>query len=231
MGLYTNRIEILGSMQLKHLSLPAILCLLLGNTLCPQDKDEKPGGATVQMVTGKAQYEDGDQVQPITKGLVLKDGQTIRTEAGALVLLKLRNGGDLIIYEKSRLQLGEKKQDPAKVKILQYEGLAWSRIPKLKAGNSFNVEMPTATAGIRGTSFSTSVDATKESQVCVCEGTVKVSSEKGEATLKQGELVKVGKEKKMGKPMGDLTFLKHPTRQTLQCLNCHQGGYTRDGRY
>ena len=30
---------------------------------------------------------------------------------------------------------------------------------------------------------------------------------------------------------GDLQFLKHPTKQTISCINCHQGGYSRDGFY
>ena len=139
---------------------------------------------------------------------------------------------DLIIYENSKIKLSSEKGKPAKIKLLQYEGFAWSRIPRLKTGDSFIVEMPAATAGIRGTAFSTSIDAQKNSQVCVCEGTVKVSTEQGEAILKQGELARTQTGKKaMDRPVSDLTFLKHPTQQTLQCLNCHQGGYSRDGRY
>ena len=91
--------------------------------------------------------------------------------------------------------------------------------------------MPTASAGIRGTSFSSSVLDGNESQVCVCEGVVKVRNDQGEAVLKQGELLKARSGQAMGKPLGDLKFLKHPTKQTLSCINCHQGGYSRDGFY
>ena len=187
--------------------------------------------AVVEVVNGKAQYKDGEQVLPITKGMTLKEGQTVLTGAGQLVLLRLDNGGQLVIYENSEITLKSKDGDPAKVRLVQPKGFAWSRLPKLKKEESFEVEMPTATAGIRGTAFSSSVLEGNESQVCVCEGEVKVRNDQGEAVLKQGELLKARLGQAIGQPKGDLKFLKHPTKQTLSCINCHQGGYSRDGFY
>ena len=150
---------------------------------------------------------------------------------GQLVLLRLDNGGQLVVYGNSEITLKSKDGDPAKVRLVQPKGFAWSRLPKLKHNESFEGVMPTATAGIRGTAFSSSVLDGNESQICVCEGVVKVRNNQGEAVLKQGELLRARPGQAMGKPKGDLKFLKHPTKHTLTCINCHQGGYSRDGFY
>ena len=203
----------------------------LAATLFSQAPPPNGTQVVVEVVNGKAQYKDQDQVLPITKGMILKEGQTVLTGAGQLVLLRLGNGGQLVIYENSEITLKSKDGDPAKVRLVQPKGFAWSRLPKLKENESFEVEMPTATAGIRGTAFSTSVLSGKESQVCVCEGEVKVRNDQGEAVLKQGQLLKAKPGQAMDQPKSDLKFLKHPTPQTMSCVNCHQGGYSRDGFY
>ena len=189
-------------------------------------------GSVVEVVIGKAEYKSGDQVLPVTKGISIKDGDTIVTDLGEMVILRLENGGQLVVYEKSEMTIKSKEGDAAKSILDLDTGFLWVRVPKLKKGSSFNVDMPSASAGIRGTAFSASVTEKKESQVCVCEGEVKVTNPKGEeATLKQGQLLKVGSNAPMGKPGRDLKFLKHPVKSTLTCLNCHQGGYSRDGLY
>jgi len=189
-------------------------------------------GSVVEVVIGKAEYKSGDQVLPVTKGLTIKDGDTIVTDRGQMVILRLENGGQLVVYEKSEMTMKSKEGDAAKSILDLDTGFLWVRVPKLKKGSSFNVDMPSASAGIRGTAFSASVTEKKESQVCVCEGEVKVTNPKGEeATLKQGQLLKVDPNAPMGKPGRDLKFLKHPVKSTLTCLNCHQGGYSRDGLY
>jgi ferric-dicitrate binding protein FerR (iron transport regulator) len=148
------------------------------------------------------------------------------------VILRLSNGGQLVVYEKSEMTMKSKEGDAAKSILELDTGFLWVRVPKLKKDSAFSVDMPGATAGIRGTAFSASVTEDKESQVCVCEGEVKVTNPKGEeAVLKQGQLLKVGSNAPMGKPGRDLKFLKHPVKSTLTCLNCHQGGYSRDGLY
>ena len=189
-------------------------------------------GFVVEVVIGKAEYKSGDQVLPVTKGISIKNGDTIVTGLGQMVILRLENGGQLVVYEKSEMTMKSKEGDAAKSILDLDTGFLWVRVPKLKKDSSFSVDMPGASAGIRGTAFSASVTETKESQVCVCEGEVKVTNPKGEeATLKQGQLLKVGSNAPMGKPGRDLKFLKHPVKSTLTCLNCHQGGYSRDGLY
>jgi len=211
----------------KHFASIALLLSFFGSLLGQAEK-----GSVVEVVIGKAEYKSGNQVLPLTKGLTVKDGDTIITGLGQMVILRLSNGGQLVVYEKSEMTMKSKEGDAAKSILELDTGFLWVRVPKLKKDSSFSVDMPGASAGIRGTAFSASVTEKKESQVCVCEGEVKVTNPKGEeAVLKQGELLKVGPNAPMGKPGRDLKFLKHPVKSTLTCLNCHQGGYSRDGLY
>ncbi len=211
----------------KHFAIFAVLLSFFGSLPGQTGK-----GSVVEVVIGKAEYKSGDQVLPVTKGISIKDGDTIVTGLGQMVILRLENGGQLVVYEKSEMTMKSKEGDAAKSILDLDTGFLWVRVPKLKKGSSFNVDMPSASAGIRGTAFSASVTEKKESQVCVCEGEVKVTNPKGEeATLKQGQLLKVDSNAPMGKPGRDLKFLKHPLKSTLTCLNCHQGGYSRDGLY
>ncbi len=211
----------------KHFASIALLLSFFGSLLGQAEK-----GSVVEVVIGKVEYKSGDQVLPVTKGITIKDGDTIVTDLGQMVILRLSNGGQLVVYEKSEMTMKSKEGDAAKSILELDTGFLWVRVPKLKKDSSFSVDMPGATAGIRGTAFSASVTEKKESQVCVCEGEVKVTNPKGEeAVLKQGQLLKVGSNAPMGKPGRDLKFLKHPVKSTLTCLNCHQGGYSRDGLY
>ena len=203
----------------------------LGFTLFSQDPAQGGAHAVVEVVVGKAQYKDGQQVKPITKDMTLKEGQTVLTGANHLVILRLSNGGQLVVYENSEITLKSKDGNADKLSVELPKGFAWSRLPKLKKDHSFEVELPTATAGIRGTAFSASALDGNASQVCVCEGSITLRNDQGEAVLKQGELLKAIAGKAMDKPKGDLKFLKHPTKQTMSCINCHQGGYSRDGFY
>ena len=203
----------------------------LAFTLFSQDPAQGGVEAVVEVVVGKAQYKDGLQLKPITKDMTLKEGQAVITGADQLVILRLSNGGQLVVYENSEITMKSKDGDADKVSVVLPKGFAWSRLPKLKKDHSFDVELPTATAGIRGTAFSASALDGNASQVCVCEGSVTVRNDQGEAVLQQGELLKALSGQAIGKPKGDLEFLKHPTKQTMSCINCHQGGYSRDGFY
>ena len=208
------------------------MALATGLTLCLAQEPAQPlDGAVVEVVTGEASITTDGKALPITKGQVLNKGHVIQTGKGGLLLLKLRNKGELIVYENSRIELKSEPKKPAKIRLLQTEGFTWTRMPKLRNDQSFHVDMPAATAGIRGTAFSARVGRNKSSQVCVCEGAVTMETDEGEFTLKQGELASAESGKPVERPTTDLKFLKHPTRETQQCLKCHQGGYSRDGRY
>lgn len=214
-------------LQVLAISLAASLTLSLA-----QEPGQSMVGAVVEAVTGEATIQTGKaEPAPLTKGQTVREGQTLHTGKGGLVLLRLRNKGELILYENSRIELKSEPRKPKEMRLLQTEGFTWSRLPKLRTSDAFLIETPAATAGIRGTAFSTRVEPGAGTQFCVCEGSVTLRSLQGVITLRQGELARAESGKPMGSPVADLRFLKHPTRETLQCLECHQGGHNRDGRY
>ena len=187
-------------------------------------------GAVVKIMKGQPIYRAGEQVLPVTKGMTIKAGWTVVTGDGQLVILRLSNGGKIVVYANSEVTLKAETEDLSKMELHQPKGFTWSRLPKLKEGDSFSVVTSNYTAGVRGTAFSVSSKETGETQVCVCEGSVLVVGAEGEATVQKGEIVSASPGKALS-PMKDLQFLKHPKEEHRSCIDCHQGGYSRDSLY
>ncbi len=189
----------------------------------------------VTLVIGNPRIQSGERLRNAEKGAAVQNGDALLTGPGELLILKLADGADLVISPKSRVTLNAKEDAPEKKELdLDLpEGFLWVRVPKLKKDASFNVHTPAATAGIRGTAFSASARQNGGSQVCVCEGQVKVTNKTTglEALLKQGQLLQRQNQEDASPPQKDLKFLKRPTPRTQNCLDCHQGGSSRDGRY
>ena len=128
----------------KHFSIFALLLCSFASLLGQAEK-----GSVVEVVIGKAEYKSGDQVLPVTKGISIKDGDTIVTGLGQMVILRLENGGQLVVYEKSEMTMKSKEGDAAKSILDLDTGFLWVRVPKLKKDSSFSVDMPGASAGIQ----------------------------------------------------------------------------------
>ncbi len=190
--------------------------------------------AVVTLVIGNPRIQSAERLRNAEKGAAVQNGDVILTGPGELLILKLADGGDLVVSEKSRVTF-KVEEDASAAKAIDLDlphGFLWARSPKLKKDASFNVHVPTATAGIRGTSFSAS-SGEGGAQVCVCEGQVKVTNKTTglETLLKQGELLRRKDQADASPPLKDKKFLKRPTPRTRNCLDCHQGGHSRDGRY
>jgi len=187
-------------------------------------------GAVVKIMKGQPIYKAGEQVLPITKGMTIKAGWTVVTGDGQLVILRLSNGGKIVVYAHSEVTLKAETEDLSKIELHQPKGFTWSRLPKLKDGDSFSVVTSNYTAGVRGTAFSVGSKENGETQVCVCEGLVLVVGVEGETTVGKGEIVHAQPGQALS-PMKDDQFLKHPDAAHRSCIDCHQGGYSRDSLY
>ena len=126
----------------RHLMILALL-------LCPAGSLFSQAGtkAVVEVVGGKAQYKSGEQVLPITKGMTLKEGETVLTGSGQLVILRLDNGGQLVVYQNSEMTMKSKDKKPTEAILDLPTGFLWVRVPKLKKDSSLQVDMPSASAG------------------------------------------------------------------------------------
>ena len=76
----------------KHFAIFALLLSSFASLLGQAGK-----GSVVEVVIGKAEYKSGDQVLPVTKGISIKDGDTIVTDLAEMVILRLENGGQLVV--------------------------------------------------------------------------------------------------------------------------------------
>ncbi len=124
--------------------------------------------------------------------------------AGSLVKTGPAGGVTLNWVDGSRLRMGPDTQlrvrkcllntsNHASVALFDLDvGTIWVRVMELVGERSkFEIKTPTATAGVRGTVFSVSVDADNQTSVSVYEGTVEVAdaSHGATATASAGQTV------------------------------------------
>lgn len=104
----------------------------------------------------------------------LRVGTQVRTNKTPVSRLLLRNKQDeLRLPQESHIELREASADMEEVTVYLYSGSIWSDVSPRSNPDSFRVQTPELTAGVRGTNFR--VDrATGASKVSVFSGTVHV---------------------------------------------------------
>ena len=122
-------------------------------------------GAVFSKVNGQVEViRPGKAAEPAQVGMHLSEKDQIRTAEGgtAEILLDEKGGaGSLEVAEKTHIRLGTLQKNPAteeRVTLLQTAiGKVNVHVQKLKGSSKFEVETPTATTGVRGTSFTVEV--------------------------------------------------------------------------
>ena len=99
---------------MRQLIMLILLGALAGLTLFSRVPPPKGTHAVVEVVIGAAHYKAGLKILPITKGMALLEGQSVLTGPGHLVILRLANGGQLVVYENSEITLKSKNGDAGK---------------------------------------------------------------------------------------------------------------------
>jgi len=145
----------------------------VGRIASAQDK----GTALVSYLDGRASAGPaGGAKRALAQGATVVEGETVSTEAGTKVELKMKDGSIVRVGPNSRLELraayfgsaGEKKFS-AKLTF----GRLWSRVTGLVGGSSkFEVETDNAVAGVRGTTFRIDAKTDKSVLVSVYAGSV-----------------------------------------------------------
>jgi hypothetical protein len=135
--------------------------------------------ATVESLKGTVEVQKAGTGKwvPATKGMVLNEGDVVKTKSGSKVVIKLDDGSinqltslsTLTIQKLDRSLRGKNTGMDVEV------GKSWNKVKKLDVErDKFNVGTPTAVAGVRGTYFSTEVEASTDSTFDVFEGEVAV---------------------------------------------------------
>lgn len=104
---------------------------------------------------------------PAKKGMILNMGDTIRTKAGSWAVVNLDGNGETAsveVKEKSQMRLAELYEDKQAATESTLLDLALGQVmvkaKKLHSDKSrFEVKTPTSIVGVRGTTFSVSVES------------------------------------------------------------------------
>jgi hypothetical protein len=141
-----------------------------------------PGVATVAYLSGTGERAVGDNdFKQVAQGASLAEGDRIRTGQSSRMELKLKDGSLVRLGEKSEIKLRAASFGP-KVNQRRFDaklfaGRLWAAVTKMVGGDAtFEVETANAVAGVRGTRFGATVDATGETTVRVYDGSVLVSN-------------------------------------------------------
>jgi ferric-dicitrate binding protein FerR (iron transport regulator) len=149
----------------------------------------------------------------MTSKIEVKKNDTITTGARSLAVLKLDDGSNIKINEKSSLSIGKASSTQSLINV--QKGSAFFRVLKKnfinqkakKKKHKFVVKYKTVAMGVRGTEFFVSDGKENSSDIwmCVNEGkvVVKSNSEKESTLVKAGEgiVVKNGKKTSSPKPL------------------------------
>lgn len=145
--------------------------------------------AFIGSLSGKVQiWLQGDDDWSDAKiGLVLEEGDKIKTGADSEAVLQWANGHKLKVYALSVVNIDQlsSRGTTEKTGLSIEEGKIFAKANKLKSDNSsFSVATPTAVAGVRGTQFL--IDVTEgESTIALLEGSLDIVSDSVEMILEE----------------------------------------------
>ena len=168
-------------MKLKTMMAVLIgLCLCAGLAAFHQStfaaKNQK---ATLTAVKGKVavQMKGESTWKAATNNMQVNSGDTVRTSSGSSVIIKFTDGSMVKQGPMASMTIGalDGTAGNAKTKLDVDSGKTWARVRKLGSESSFDVETPTAVAGVRGTFFSSEAEEDL-STFDVFDGQVMVSS-------------------------------------------------------
>ena len=132
--------------------------------------------AVVRDVCGKAMQlkDDADPGKDLNAGDILTEQTTVRTGDNAAVLLQLAGGHMFRVGENTKVVLKELGKDKA-FSFQVLTGSIWSAVRKLNQPTKYEVETPSAVAGVSGTGFAVFHDSARgQTTVSTTVGAVSV---------------------------------------------------------
>ncbi|MGM0508816.1 MAG: FecR family protein [Fusobacteriota bacterium] len=160
-------------------------------------REEKAKG---DIVTGEVRELRGQAVmkndeeevwKQIFKGMEISEGSTIVTMENSQVKIELLDGSIVDLRPKTQAYFKTLRQNPDQKELTEtgiklFMGKIYSNVKKIvDTGSKYKVETSSATAGVRGTKFTVSVDDLGETQTEVYEGVVEFFSNQSPDNLIQ----------------------------------------------
>ena len=152
---------------------------------------------TLSVFGGSVEIQAPDETswQQGTDGMTLAVGDRIRTAANSSALLTFFEGSTIKLEPETDVQIQqvERAQDESiRITLKQWLGRTWSRVVKMAGpGSHYEIETPSATAVVRGTLFSTSVDEAGSTEVATTSGLVSVVAQGEEVYLPPNQKTEV----------------------------------------
>lgn len=126
---------------------------------------------TVSQLSGGALTVDG---KPVKTGDAVPAGKTLRLARGAKLVLDAGPWGKVLIKGPAVFSANKKGGDGLSLKA----GGALSVLNKVP-GRSFTVRTPAVAAAVRGTTFYAEARGKTASYVCICDGSIELTSDSG----------------------------------------------------
>ena len=153
------------------------------------------------------------------------EGDIIRSGSDEHVTLLLNNGHKVFILPSTSTTLSIANAN--KTEIDQTKGSLWFKVKPLEEQQTFHVRTPTAVAGVRGTAFISMILENNVTDICVCEGSVEVSSNKGNPVLvPQGFGSSLKSDQISSQAFSNQSFIRQKRRLSRKptCVTCHWAG-------
>ncbi|WP_376709788.1 FecR domain-containing protein [Comamonas sp.] len=154
--------------------------------------------------------------QPVQKGQLLQEGDSLKVPANGFVSVRLADGSLVRVQSESDVQLRQMRRKGRagslqSVLDLREGGVEASVTKQAQTERRFEIRTPAASTSVRGTQFLVLTDAQGQTAAAVDEGSVAVQSGQPSTLLKPGQGVAVSADGKLGKttkmlPAPDITF-------------------------
>lgn len=156
----------------------------------------QPNSAKIAFVVGSAEIIRGGKSEAAAVNSVVKSGETVKTSAGAMIVLQVSGSGNIKVHENTEFVF-ESIDESGKTSIDLKNGSLYSKLKKLSKDQSYEIKTMTYTAAVRGTEF-LSTSSEKDSGIKVLDGKVSLSAgESVENIAEAGNGIKLNKS---GKP-------------------------------
>ncbi|OLP62220.1 hypothetical protein BJF93_18525 [Xaviernesmea oryzae] len=165
------------------------LALLLASGTCmaePVARGAEKAGAVIARKTGEEirfVEKDGWQIVDLAQDVV--NGDVLRTNANGQLAILFSDRTQMRLGRNSTLVVRDVKGGGADAELMLQSGSLWARAERGGAG--LKVETPAATAAIRGTDWTLSVDAGGRTSLNVLDGLVELSNGAGSVQVARGE--------------------------------------------
>ncbi len=182
---------------MKHIYTSIQIILALFIITCNKPKEESSSKGNLIFVIGKVDITNKSGTLAAKKDSPVGEGDTIKTGEKSVAIIQFENNAASVeIQENAEFSIS--KFNAKEQELVSTRGNFWINAKKLNKESNFNIVMPTAVAGIRGTSFY-AFELKEEGihGICHCQGAVdfqdKATNYKGSHDTDYAVLTKDGK--------------------------------------